>query len=86
MNTNFQQKLEEIRNALHEYIAYFEMNPDIIPSEEKDGPSKIPMNYDENEELARKHIVHLAKLLGPLRAAVPTWGTKDTQGSCLCHT
>lgn len=85
MNTNFQEKLGEIRNALHEYIAYFEMNPDIIPSEEKDGPPKIPMNYDKNEELARKHLVQLAQLLAPLRAAVPIWRSEDTQGSSYAY-
>ena len=83
MKVNFQGKIEEIRAALYEYLAVFEVNPDIVPSEE--GPPKIPMNYGKHEELTCKHIVKLAQLLGPLRAAVPTWRTEDTQGSSYAY-
>jgi hypothetical protein len=85
MKENFQDKIKEIRAALHEYIAVFEMNPDIISSGEENEPSKIPMRFDNNEELACRHIVQLAQLLGPLRAAVPTWRTEDTQGSSYAY-
>lgn len=83
MKVNFQDKIDEIRVALYEYLAVFEMNPDIVSSEE--GPSKIPMDFDKNHELALKQIVKLAQLLGPLRAAVPTWRTEDTQGSSYAY-
>ncbi|MFZ0897108.1 MAG: hypothetical protein WAZ77_21620 [Candidatus Nitrosopolaris sp.] len=83
MKVNFQGKIEEIRAALYEYLAVFEVNPDIVPSEE--GPPKIPMNYGKHEELTCKHIVKLAQLLGPLRAAVPTCRTEDTQGSSYAY-
>ncbi|HKR57393.1 MAG TPA: hypothetical protein VJR67_00810, partial [Candidatus Nitrosopolaris sp.] len=35
--------------------------------------------------MACKHIIQLAQLLGPLRAAVPTWKTEDTQGSSYAY-
>jgi hypothetical protein len=85
MKVNFQGKIDEIRAALYEYLAVFEMNPDIIASDEENEPSKISMKFDNNEELARRHIVQLAQLLGPLRAAVPTWRTEDTQGSSYAY-
>jgi len=84
MKESFQDKIEKIRVALHAYLACFDANPDIIRSAD-DLPPKIPMNFDKNEELACKHIIQLAQLLGPLRAAVPTWKTEDTQGSSYAY-
>jgi len=82
MGEDFRQKFHDIRITLLEYLAIFEMNP-IITKEFgcEEDLSKIPLNSDKDEELARRHIIELAYLLGPLRATVPTWETKDTQGS-----
>jgi len=68
---SFDLKICRIRTALYEYLAYFEMNP--LIEEEEGLPPKVPMNRQEDDELTCKHIVELATLLGPLRAAVPTW-------------
>ncbi|MPZ07467.1 MAG: hypothetical protein GEU26_13810 [Nitrososphaeraceae archaeon] len=82
---SFAEKLQEIREALLEYLAYFEMNPDIIMDEDE-GLPKISLNSERDEELAYRIIIRLAKLLGHLRALVPTWETKDTQGSEYAYT
>lgn len=39
------------------------------------------MESEKDEELADRIIIRVAKLLARLRALVPTWETKDTQGS-----
>lgn len=85
-NENFAEKNNEIRVALLEYLAYFEMNPDIVMEEEyEDGLlidlPKIALEHDKDVELADRIIIRLAKLLAHLRAVVPTWETRDTQGS-----
>ncbi len=84
-NENFAKK-QEIRIALLEYLAYFEMNLDIVMEEEyEDGVlvdlPKIALEPDKDGELADRIIIRLAKLLAHLRAIVPTWETRDTQGS-----
>jgi hypothetical protein len=84
MKVSFQDKIDKIRIALYAYIACFDMNPNIVQSGD-DLPTKILMDFDKNEELACKHIIQLAQLLGPLRAAVPTWRTEDTQGSSYAY-
>ena len=79
----FDLKMARIRTALYEYLAYFEMNP--LIEEEEGLPPKVPMNQERDDESTCKHIVELATLLGPLRAAVPTWETRDTQGSSYAY-
>jgi hypothetical protein len=83
MKIGFQDKIRDIRTALYEYLTRFDMNPEILA--EEGMPPKVPMNFEKDEELACKHIVQLARLLGPLRAAVPTWETRDTQGSLYAY-
>ena len=63
MKVNFQGKIDEIR-ARYQYLAVFEMNPDIIASDEENEPSKISMKFVNNEELARRHIVQLLNYWG----------------------
>jgi hypothetical protein len=79
-NESFLEKIQRIRTVLIEYLAYFEMNPDIT-MEEEDGLPKISIDPQKDEELAHRIIIRLAKLLAHLRAFVFTWETKDTQGS-----
>jgi hypothetical protein len=83
---DFEEKKEDIRAALHEYLVYFDMNPEIIIEEvyhdgESFGLPKIPVETCKDDELAYRIIIRLAKLLARLRAIVPTWETRDTQGS-----
>jgi predicted transcriptional regulator len=82
---NFIEKEQEIRTALFEYLTYFEMNPEAT-MEVEDGLPKISIDIDKDEELADRIIIRLSKLLARLRAIVPTWETKDTQGSEYSYT
>ena len=45
------KKEQEIRNALLDYVAYFEMNPAIAKNDTDDGPPKIPADIKNDEEL-----------------------------------
>jgi predicted transcriptional regulator len=82
---NFIEKEQEIRTALFEYLTYFEMNPEAT-MEVEDGLPKISIDIDKDEELADRIIIRLSKLLARLRAIVPTWETRDTQGSEYAYT
>jgi predicted transcriptional regulator len=84
-SNNFIETEQEIRTALLEYLTYFEMNPEAT-MEVEDGLPKIFMNIEKDEELADRIIIRLSKLLARLRAIVPTWETKDTQGSEYSYT
>jgi len=77
-NENFGEKKQAIQKALIEYLEYFETNPQIVWD---NNHPKISLNHDKDEELAHRYIIRLAKLLARLRAIVPTWETKNTQGS-----
>ena len=61
-------------------MAYFDTNPNISFEPDNDLP-KIPLDHTKDEEFAHRYIIKLGKLLAPLRAVVPTWETKDSQGS-----
>ncbi len=77
---DFDKKKNVVKTALIEYLGYFETNPNI--SFEPDNElSKIPLDCTKDEEFAHRYIIKLGKLLAPLRAVVPTWETKDSQGS-----
>jgi predicted transcriptional regulator len=85
-NEDFEEKEQEIRIALFEYLVYFDMNPEATFDEVEDEDSdndlpKIFLEPENDEELAYRIIIRLAKLLARLRATVPTWETRDTQGS-----
>jgi hypothetical protein len=77
-NENFGEKKQSIQKALIEYLEYFETNPQIVWD---NNHPKISLNHDKDDELAHRYIIRLAKLLARLRAIVPTWETKNTQGS-----
>ena len=72
------RKSEQSKEASIDYLEYFETNPKIIWD---NNHSKISLNHDKDEELAHRYIIRLARLLARLRAIVPTWETKNTQGS-----
>jgi tetratricopeptide (TPR) repeat protein len=77
---NFGNKVQEVRQSLNEYLEYFDTNPRIAFEYENELP-KIPLDHTKDEEFAHRYIIRLGKLLAPLRAVVPVWETKDSQGS-----
>lgn len=77
---DFGNKVKEIRAALLDYLDYFETNP-YIAFEPKNDLPKIPLDHTKDDEFTHRYIIKLGKLLAPLRAVVPTWETKDSQGS-----
>jgi hypothetical protein len=82
---DFTSKVQSISQALTDYLEYFETNPSIMFENENDLP-KIPLDNTKDEEFAHRYIIKLGKLLAPLRAVVPTWETRDTQGSDYAYT
>ena len=80
VNEDFGDKVVTIRTALLEYLEYFDSNPRIAFEDDNDLP-KIPLDHTKDEEFAHRYIIKLGKLLAPLRAVVPTWETRDSQGS-----
>ena len=100
-NEDFKIKKQAIRTALLEYLFYFEMNPEATTEENEygilqgveeeeedvdDGVPKIIMKPEMDDENADRIIIRLSKLLAHLRAVVPTWETKGTQGSEYSYT
>lgn len=84
---DFAVKKSNVRTALLEYLAYFDLNPeaeildDLIDSEkDEEGLRKIELDTDKDEELAYRVIIKVSKVLARLRALVPTWETGGTQG------
>jgi hypothetical protein len=84
-NESFTKKKQEIYEALDEYLTY---NPEAEKNlqKEEEGLRKITMDVDKDDELADRVIIRVAKLLAHLRAIVPTWETKGTQGSEYAYT
>jgi MoxR-like ATPase len=82
-NDDFTKKKEAIRTALLEYLAYFDLNPGAENNIQKEEESlhKITMEPEKDKELAHRVLIRVSMLLARLRAIVPTWETKGTQGS-----
>lgn len=77
---NFQLKVREIKHALFIYLYYLERGPEF--ASDNSNNSKISWNTKEkDDDNALKCIIRLAQLLSHLRGVVPTWETKNTQGS-----
>jgi hypothetical protein len=77
---DFAKKVQAISQSLNEYLDYFDANPSITFEAENKLP-KVQLDETKDEDLAYRYIIRLGMLLAPLRAIVPTWETKDTQGS-----
>jgi hypothetical protein len=75
---DFAKKINEIHNALIDYLEWFESCPSMS---KENGIPKMQWNSEMNEEVAQKYIIKLARLLARLRGVVPTWHTQGTQGS-----
>lgn len=82
-NDDFIQKIKKIRQALMEYLDWFDR---CSISEESDNVSrennwiKIKWDNPKDDEYTKRVIIRIAVLLGHLRAVVPTRETYGSQG------
>jgi hypothetical protein len=77
----FSRKMANIQSALYDYLAWFEIGPDLI-HDEQSGLCKMQWNDEKNEKEAIMWIIKLARLLGRLRCIAQTWRDKsDSTGS-----
>ncbi len=84
-NSDFKRKIDEIREALLDYLKRFEICPDMT-SDEKYGLVKMPWDFERDDEISLTYIIRLAILLAHLRGVAPTWNTYGTQGSDYAYT
>jgi HTH domain len=80
LNDNFEQNKKEIEEALYDYLKWFEIGPDMIV-EKSSGLPKIEWNSAKDDEIAKRYVIKLARLLAHLRGVVATFHTEGTQGS-----
>ncbi|MGH9878613.1 MAG: hypothetical protein ACRD5H_13330, partial [Nitrososphaerales archaeon] len=73
---NFSLKRNEVAGTMSEYLDWFERGPTL---EVIDGIPKVVWQHDDKTSI--RYIVRLAKLLANLRGYVPTWESRDTQGT-----
>jgi hypothetical protein len=82
----FSKKKANIQSALYDYLAWFEIGPDLIHDEQSDL-SKMQWNYTREEEQALRWIIKLARVLIHLRCIAQTWDIRDdSQGSNYGYT
>ena len=77
-NDDFGKKIDEVRGSLFDYMKWFEACQQMSI---ECGLPKMSWNCEKDEELANRLIIRLASLLASLRAVVPTWESRDSQGS-----
>ena len=80
---DFAGKIKKIDNALIDILKWFENYPE---AKIENGIAKVTWNNEKDEKNAIKMIIKLAILLAHLRGVVPTWETKDTQGTDYAYT
>lgn len=83
-NSDFIRKIAEIKEALLDYLKWFEICPDATSDEY--GLVKMPCNFERDDEISITYIIRLAQLLAHLRGVAPTWNTYGTQGSDYAYT
>ena len=79
---DFQHRKKVVKDALQDYIAWFEQ----CPTGESDASNNklikiIEWDSSKHDDAAYQMIVVLGRLLSNLRGVTTTWDTKDTQGS-----
>jgi hypothetical protein len=84
-NDNFNTRVGEAKEALFDYLKWFEIIPDTA-IDNKTSLLKVPWNSEKNDKLAQRYIVRLARLLAHLRGVAPTWNSNDSQGSNYAYT
>src|SRR5918994_3113635 len=69
----FDGKLLQVKNALFDYLKWFEIGPNVLP--------KIKWDWSSDSRDALKYIVMMADLLSYLRCVAQVWETRESQGS-----
>src|SRR5215204_6355562 len=69
----FDSKLLQVKNALFDYLKWFEIGPNVLP--------KIKWDWSSDSRDALKYIVMMADLLSYLRCVAQVWETHESQGS-----
>jgi hypothetical protein len=77
---DFGKKVSAIHDALFGYLKWFELCPNTA-TEQSSGLQKIEWDDYKDDEESNRYIIRLGRLLGHLRASVPTWDTSHSQGS-----
>ena len=76
----FAKKASAIHDALFGFLKWFELCPNTV-TEQSSGLQKIEWDDEKDDEESNRYIIRLGRLLGHLRASVPTWDTSHSQGS-----
>lgn len=66
LNDDFRKQIKEIKEALFEYLKWFEIGPQMIHEDNNLLP-KVQWDYEKDDDLAKRCIYRLAKLLSHLR-------------------
>ena len=74
-DSEYKARVNEIRNALFDYLKWFEISPVMDPKH------KVKWDSANNSNDALKYIVRMADLLSHFRCIAQVWETRDTQGS-----
>ena len=80
---DFGIKFEKVKEKLNEYLDWFEQYHSEA-GQEYSGSSQlveIPWDKDKDSSKAKVYVIKLAKILAPLRGTLPTWETRETQGT-----
>jgi hypothetical protein len=80
-NDNFKNYLNKIKKTLNDYLEWFENGPNMKVDNNNSKIKKMEWDFQKDEEKALLYIIKLARLLANIRGVVPTWETKETQGS-----
>jgi hypothetical protein len=83
---NFEKNFEQIKKLLIDYIQWHENCPIGEILDDSNNLVKIIWDSEKDDKQTLRYIVRLAKLLAHLRGVVPTWETRDTQGSEYAYT
>jgi hypothetical protein len=73
---DFVVKTKKIKEALVDYLEWFEKNPAAII---ENNIAKISWDFERDDVKTKRFIVRLGRLLAHLRGVVPTWETKDNE-------
>jgi len=84
-NDDFSRRITEIKEALFDYLIWFEIIPEAVTDNETELV-RVGWNSEMNDKFAQIFIIRLARLLAHLRGVAPTWNTYGTQGSDYAYT
>lgn len=78
LGDDYSLQTNNIREALNDYLDYLEINPSVVVEDDSGEVPKIPFDHTNYDPKAKECIAECGMLLGPLRALVPTYETKDS--------